>query len=212
MVPPTIGDHDLTYAKIYTLLQSIFLGKLHQKTRNENAAKLLYISKGIYIKDDMFTNVVLGDISVLIYEDYIGKENKGYVIDLAMVNNKPTLFIFSNNLTDQHIPKRVVIGRIYDVFNALLQLYSKQEFINMNYSIYHTISFYAPVVMTIRLVETIYNEPFDLQKDYRDGDFGICRWLDEESLDIIHNCSDSALLEFGALVEHVDQYQDSFFE
>lgn len=178
------------------------------KDRCDNAAKLLFISQNIGIKDSMFYRVNLGDdITVLITYDYLGKGNIDYVYDFAIVDGNPTMFIFADTLLNENVPRAVRVNRIYRLFNALIGIYEDYKFMIPG-SIYEHIMLYAPMVMTVRLIETFYNRNFVISKDFNPslyGDDFTVSWFDDDALEIIHSCDDTSLLDFGALVEHVSR-------
>ena len=208
MSEDAVGNHGLTFRKLFNLIDGIFRNKFMIKDKCENAAKLLYISNNVKIKDSMFYKVRLGDdISVLITYDYLGSDNRDYVYDFAIVDGRPTLFIFADSLINPKVPEFVRTYRLYSIFSVLVELYAKQEYVNIIGSIYESIIMYAPMILTVRLIESFYNRSFDMDRDYRKNMFDgtiIYEWFNEESLEIIHSCSDSALLNFGALVECIN--------
>lgn len=205
-----IGNHGLTYRKIFNLIDGIFRNKFMIKDRCEDAAKLLYIARAVKIKDSTFYKVRLGDdINVLITYDYLGPDNHDYVYDFAVINGNPTLFIFADSLLNPKVPEFVRTFRLYSIFTTLTVLYAKQEYMNLVGTVCETIAMYAPMVMTIRLIETFYNRKFDMDRDFKAYIFGdgVMDWFNDEALEIIHSCNDSALLSYGALVEHINMYR-----
>lgn len=210
MNPQAIGNHELTFGMIYSLMNSIFENKLHQNVPNTDAAKLLYIAYGIRVDNNIFTTVRLGDIDVLITDGYYGKRYRDMVYDIAKVNNRTVLFVFKDALTNPKIPERVKLQRMYTMFNMLVTLYTDININNISpNTIYNTIIYYAPVVMSIKLYEYIYCKEFPISSDYKYLLGDPC-WLDKKALDIIHQCTDSALLEYGALVEYVGECEGRF--
>ena len=216
MYPQTVGRHELTFSAIYSLLASIYDDRLYQNIPNTDAAKLLYISYVINVKDNIFTTVRLGDIDILITDGYYGKKFRDMSYEVATINNRLTIFIFKDTLTNPKIPAKIKVARIFEIYNMLVGLYADPELKNLSYTIYGTIIFYAPVVMTIRLAESVFNKEFstiDGCYDNIEYIFGNCYyWLNDEALKIIHNCTDSALLEYGALVEHIANYENRLSE
>ena len=208
---PSVGDHDLTFYDIFKLVDNIFRKTFIQRVKNETAAKLLKMSLNISIKDAMFTQVAFGDLKVLICEDYLGHDNIDRVFDVAMVDNQATIFIFSDSLTNEKVRRDVRASRLFDLFSILVEIYSVQEYMNIIGSIYSTIVEYAPLVLTVRLIETFYGRNFIIDKDwnpeYYPETYG---WFDEEALDVIHKVTDRGLLEFGALVPIVDKYKSNW--
>lgn len=202
-----VGNHNLTFRKIFNLIDNTFRKKFVAKCVCDSAAKLLYIAHGINIKNSEFYKVRLGDdINVLITYDYLGSDNRDYVYDFAIIDNAPTLLIFADTLLNPKVPETVRTYRLHSIFTMLVELYSKQEFMNIIGSMYESIILYAPMVMTVRIIETFYNREFKLSRDYKADMFDglvVYNWFDEEALDIIHKCSDAALLNYGALVEHL---------
>jgi len=201
----TIGDHEITYNDIFNLVNGIFRKQFTIKQPNPHAAWVLLGAKGIKVKDKSFKQVKFGDITVLIYEENIGVKYRDYIDDFAIVNNRPVLFIFSNELTDPNVPRKNRVEKIYRLFSDLVQLFMIQEYYNIVGSIYATIIDYAPIVMTVRLVETFYNHTFNMEKDYDEELYpdSVSSWFGQDALDIIHTSTDAELLEFGLMVDHV---------
>lgn len=207
MTQEAYGNNNVQITDIYALVDSIFNNKFTMTAADKNAADLLYLAKGINIPNNIFTQVKLGnELNVLIYDGYLGKDNIDYVYDFAMVNNKPTLYIFSDTLTNDKIPPKLRAERIYRLFSALVSMYSKQDYMILMYSIYHIMCYYTPIVLMVRLIESYYNREFKLDHDFDRKLFpdSIGEWFNQEALDIIHSMNDRQLFEFGGLVEHVE--------
>lgn len=208
MVCPAVGNHGITMKGIFNLVAGIFTDKFTMRVSDDYAGKLLYISQGISIKDNMFTQVRLGtDVNVLIVEEYLGSKFRDYVYDVAMVNNTVTFFIFSDSLTNEKVPRSVRAARIYGLFEALVMLYAKTEIINVLGSMYSTMVYYAPMVMTVRLINRVSDTLFDYDEDYDPTEYTqyVNDWFTRDAYDAIMNTknTDADLLEFGLLVEHV---------
>ena len=201
------GNHGVQITDIYALVDSTVNNKFSMVASNKNAADVLYLSKGISIPNNIFKQVKLGnDVNVLVYDGYLGKDNIDYVYDFAIVDNRPTFYLFSDPLTNDKAPRAVKVERIHRLFTALVNFFVKPEYITLRYSIYYNICYYAPMVLTVRLIENINNRQFSLDKDF-DAEMylpSIQEWFNQDALDIIHSMTDRQLFEFGGLIEHIE--------
>lgn len=210
MEAPAVGNHGITYRNIFNLVYGLFGDTFVQRVKNDYAARILFISQGLSIKNSMFTKVVLGDdIDVLIVPDYLGNRFSSYPYDVCVVNNRITFFIFSDCLKNDNYSTASRVANIYNLINALIMLGAKSDILNISGSIYQTITYYAPMVMTIRLFNLLNDSPFDYNKDYDPAlmDEYVTTWFTEEACTLINNTkyTDSDFLEFGLLVEYVTE-------
>lgn len=205
MVHESIGNNGMTISGIYSMIDSIFNDKLKMACPNINAARVLYMAKGISIKNSIFKQVKFGDFQVLVYEGYLGKNFRSYLYDFAIVNNQPTIFLFSDSFVNESIPTDIRINRIYKVFAFLVQMYYNLNWFYQVNTIYSTIQLYTPMVLTVRLYERVYGKEFEM-RNFREELYpeDVAVWFNEECIDLIHGMDDHMLYEYGGLVEHVD--------
>lgn len=205
MVQESIGNQGMTISGIYSMLDSIFNNKLKMACPNVNAARVLYMAKGISIKDSIFKQVKFGDFQILVYDGYLGKNFRNYLYDFAIVNNQPTIYLFSDPLVNENVPTDIRINRIYNVFTFLVQMYYNLNWFYQVTTIYSTMMIYIPMVLTVRLYERVYGKEFKMNNfaaELYPSDVSV--WFDDECLELIHGMDDHMLYEYGGLVEHVD--------
>lgn len=170
------------------------------------ASQVLRKALNIGIKGDKFIQVKLGDIRVLICNDYLGKNNQNKVHDFFIVDGVPTLFIFSDPLTNEHVKRDIRVSRIMELFSILVQLMNTQEYYNLVDSIYAKVIESAPVVMTVKLIKAVYERNFVYDKDWNPDLYANMGWFNQDVVDAVYQFGMTELLNYGAIVLHIDAY------
>lgn len=202
-----VGDHELTFEAIYNLVLNIFLDKFTMVGEFPVAARVLREALDIGIKDNKFYWVKLGDLRVLICNDYLGPKNHDRVYDFFIVDNVPTIFIFADSIKSEKVKRDVRVARIIDLFTVLVELMSTQEYFNIVGSIYSKVIEAAPVVMSIKLIKAVYGRDFVYEKDWNPEYYGESfGWVTPDVVKAVYSFELYNLLNYGSIVILIDHY------
>ena len=204
-----VGDHDITFDKIFDIVKNALLDGYTLVGEFPTAAQVLRKALNIGIRDNKFYHVTLGDIRVLICNEYLGAANQDRVFDFFMVDGIPTLFIFSDCMKSEKVRRDVRVSRIIDLFTVLVELMSTQEYMNIVGSIYYKVIMAAPIVLTVKVIKAVYGRNFvydkDWNPDYYSEEFG---WFDQNVVDAVYAYGTDELLNFGAVSLFIDNYNN----
>lgn len=201
------GNLGLSYTGIYNKITALLKLKYPVTVTHIKAAKLLYVSRGILVKDNSFGNSVIGNMDILtVYDELPPDPNiAGMPYDIASIDGKPILFIFYEALFGDNLTLDEKFSNIYLLYTILVSMSLETGMAYLYSSIYSLIARSAPLVFTIKtfLQLGLNVNAVDINLQYIPEDDAFM--FREEVFDAIKDIDIEEIMSYGALCELIRQ-------